>query len=235
MRSAIKRHMVYSSHTDSPVVDLEPLRIVWAAVTRKRGHDDGSAGEVFGASERIDTYAAFWGLTKGAAQQWDVSDRGSLLAGNRADFVILDRDPFALADPDHLLNISVVSTIIDGKAGFRTPQQPLANLSGLDDVKPIVSAVPQTGLFSETWILEAHGREEPSLEALDEFKQGACQKKSPHALSFPAWVRLFAGAVVLLGVLCMAFSARWLCRRRKHAAIPATDEAQISLQAHDEA
>jgi len=227
MRSAIKRHLVYSSHTDSPIVALEPLRVAWSAVTRKRGNDDGSAGAVVGSSERIDTYAAIWGLTAGPAQQWDLSHVGSLLVGNRADFVILDKDPFTLTDPDQLLNVSVVSTIVDGLAGFRTTTQSLVGMPGLKEAAPLSESPSHAALTKSTLLLAAHRHGKPTLAALAEAKQGACPTKSPQGPpSFPAWFLL--GALVILAGCSVALLVKR--RRKKHTALLATEELHVSLQ-----
>jgi predicted amidohydrolase YtcJ len=103
----------YTIHADSPVVPLEPLRLVWSAVNRRT-----RSGYVLGEEERIDVVRALRATTIDAAHQhFEDHLKGSLEPGKLADMVILSRSP--LESPDALDEIRVEETIIGGRSAFR--------------------------------------------------------------------------------------------------------------------
>jgi len=107
-RSAIDRGIEPTLHADSPVVPMEPLRIVWSAVNRV-----STGGRVIGEAQRIDPMEALAGVTINAARQhFEEGSKGSLEVGKLADLVILSSSP--LQDPEHIDEIEVVETIIGG-------------------------------------------------------------------------------------------------------------------------
>ena len=107
-RSAHDRGIRPTLHADSPVVPMEPLRIVWSAVNRI-----STGGETIGEAQRISPMEALAGVTIDAARQHFEDDlKGSLEPGKLADLVILSRSP--LEDPATIDEIEVGSTIIDG-------------------------------------------------------------------------------------------------------------------------
>lgn len=109
IKSAKSLGMTYTMHADTPVVPMEPMRIVWSAVTRK-----SSGGHVYGGDERIDVLSALKGITINAAHQYfRENSLGSISVGKMADFVILDENPLAV-DADHLKDIQVSTTIVAG-------------------------------------------------------------------------------------------------------------------------
>ncbi len=112
-RSAIKRGLRFTIHCDTPVVPMEPLRLVWSAVNRR-----SAGGAVIGASQRITPMQALRAVTTDAAYQHFEEDlKGSLEPGKLADLVILSRSP--LDDPEHIDEIEVVETIVGGRTVYR--------------------------------------------------------------------------------------------------------------------
>lgn len=112
-RSASERGLRFTIHTDCPVVPMEPLRLVWAAVNRR-----STSGACIGEGERIDPARALRAVTIDAAHQhFEESDKGSLEVGKLADLVILDRSP--LDDPERIDRIRVVETIVGGRTAWR--------------------------------------------------------------------------------------------------------------------
>jgi predicted amidohydrolase YtcJ len=110
--SAIRHGVRFTIHCDSPVVPMEPLRLVWSAVNRKT-----RSGFVVGEAERISPMQALRAVTIDAAyQHFEDADKGSLEPGKLADLVILSRNP--LEDPDTIDQIEVVETIVGGKTIF---------------------------------------------------------------------------------------------------------------------
>jgi predicted amidohydrolase YtcJ len=98
-----------TAHNDSPVVPPDILRLVWSSVNRRT-----LSGDILGPMERVSTYRALQQVTLNAAWQiHEDADKGSLVAGKRADLVVLDANPLTV-DPAQLHAIRVVATIKDG-------------------------------------------------------------------------------------------------------------------------
>ena len=98
-----------TAHNDSPVVPPDMLRLVWSSVNRRT-----LSGDILGPLERISAYRALQQVTLNAAWQLrEDADKGSLVAGKRADLVVLDANPLSV-DPAQLHAIRVVATIKDG-------------------------------------------------------------------------------------------------------------------------
>ncbi len=112
-RSAMDRGLRFTIHTDAPVVPMEPLRLVWAAVNRR-----SSSGASIGEAERIPPIQALRAVTIDAAyQHFEEREKGSLETGKLADLVILDRSP--LDDPEQIDRIRVLETIVGGRTVYR--------------------------------------------------------------------------------------------------------------------
>lgn len=98
-----------SLHADSPMYPADPLSLVRTAVTRKTRHGDVLAGH-----HAIDVRTALRAVTVDAAWQLGAdADTGSIEVGKRADFTVLERDPFEVA-ADDLDKIGVLATWLDG-------------------------------------------------------------------------------------------------------------------------
>lgn len=99
----------------------DPFAGIAAAVTRQ-----GPDGEPFGGwqpQERLTREAALAGYTAGAAQAGLAEGRfGRIAVGQRADFLILDRDPL-LATPDELKATRVLQTWIGGQLAHKAADQ----------------------------------------------------------------------------------------------------------------
>lgn len=99
--------------SDHPCGSLSPLLGIYAAVTR-RSRD----GAVVDAEEAVPIEAALAGYTIEAARAVGVeAERGSLEAGKRADLVVLDRNPLAVA-PEELIRLRVVRTLVAGQPAW---------------------------------------------------------------------------------------------------------------------
>ncbi len=113
--SARARGVRFTIHCDSPVVPMEPLRLVWAAVNRR-----SASGAEIGPGERIPVMDALRAVTANAAyQHFADTSLGSLARGKFADLVILSRSP--LDDPEHIDTIEVLETIVGGRSVYRRP------------------------------------------------------------------------------------------------------------------
>jgi predicted amidohydrolase YtcJ len=111
--SAVQRGLRFTIHCDSPVVPMEPLRLVWAAVNRR-----STSGAPIGPEQRITPLQALRAVTIDAAyQNFEEDEKGSLEPGKLADLVILSRSP--LDDPEHIDAIEVLETVVGGRSVFR--------------------------------------------------------------------------------------------------------------------
>ena len=117
-RAAVERDLRFTIHADAPVVPMEPLRLVWAAVNRR-----SRSGVTIGAEQCIAAMQALRAVTIDAAyQHFEEADKGSLEPGKLADLVILDRSP--LTDPGHIDRLRVLETIVGGRSVYRAERSP---------------------------------------------------------------------------------------------------------------
>jgi predicted amidohydrolase YtcJ len=97
-------------HSDAPVTALAPLFTAWCAVNRV-----SSSGARLGTQAHCLTVdQALHAITLGAAYSLKMDHEiGSIEFGKRADFAILDEDPYEVA-PMELKNIGVTGTVVGG-------------------------------------------------------------------------------------------------------------------------
>ncbi|KQS01358.1 metal-dependent hydrolase [Sphingomonas sp. Leaf357] len=104
-------HLAFGS--DYPVESPDPFAGWAAAFTRM-----DAAGQPFGGwrpEEAITREQAWWAFTQGGAYAGFAEDKfGRLAAGQRADFIIVDRDPL-LASPTELRGTKVLETWVGGE------------------------------------------------------------------------------------------------------------------------
>lgn len=103
--------------TDFPVEGISPIATFYAAVVRKdpSGYPEGGFRTEDGLS-RID---ALKGMTIWAAiANFEEEDKGSLVAGKVADFVILDKDLITCSDSE-ILSTHVLQTWINGALVYK--------------------------------------------------------------------------------------------------------------------
>ena len=100
----------FALHSDCPMAPLSPLTLAWTATTRQTIN-----GKTSDVNEKISRRAAIRAITIDAARVmgWE-NEIGSIRVGKKADFVILDQDPFETEASD-LKKISVKGTIFEGK------------------------------------------------------------------------------------------------------------------------
>ncbi|MEO5607647.1 MAG: amidohydrolase [Polaromonas sp.] len=115
-KSAKDRGINFTIHTDTPVVPMEPMRLIWSAVNRIT-----TSGAVLGAAQRIPVADALRATTLSAAyQNFDEKERGSIEVGKYADMVILS-DNLMKVDPMAIKDIKVLETISEGKTVYQAP------------------------------------------------------------------------------------------------------------------
>lgn len=106
--------------SDSPVEPIEPLKSIYAAITRRR--PDGSPGPEGWLPElRLTPAETLQGYTIGPAWATHMDDRlGRLAPGYLADLVLLDRD-LLVCDPEELPQTEVLGTMVGGVWRYRAP------------------------------------------------------------------------------------------------------------------
>ncbi|HET6201783.1 MAG TPA: amidohydrolase [Planctomycetota bacterium] len=96
--------------SDFPVESPDPRKGLFAAITR----EPESGGAPFDASQRMTPEEALRSFTlDAAAAAFEEKEKGSLEPGKLADFVVLDRDPLAVA-PREILAARVLATFVGG-------------------------------------------------------------------------------------------------------------------------
>jgi predicted amidohydrolase YtcJ len=106
-------HLAFGS--DAPIEPLDPLAGIAAAVNRT------AAGEKkpFHPEQRISAREAFYQFTAGAAYAVGMEDeRGFLLPGYRADFIVLS-DEIGKIVPARIGKVKILATFFDGKLVFK--------------------------------------------------------------------------------------------------------------------
>ena len=102
--------MPLAIHSDAPITPLGPLFTAWCAVNRRT-----ASGKLLGGPQRISVEQALHAITLGAAHTLKLDGEiGSIAAGKRADFAVLEADPTAVA-PQALKDVPVWGTVQSGR------------------------------------------------------------------------------------------------------------------------
>lgn len=106
----LKRHGVpFAVHSDFTMAPASPLLSAWVAVNRF-----AESGAVLGEHERVSVHDAMRAITIDAAYIVGMESQiGSIRSGKKADFTVLDEDPYEV-DPAHLKDIRVHATVFEG-------------------------------------------------------------------------------------------------------------------------
>jgi predicted amidohydrolase YtcJ len=117
-RSLLDTGAVLAFGSDSPVEDLNVMKGVHAAVTRRRA--DGSPGpDGWYPEERLSVEETVYAYTAGSAYaSGEEAIKGTLSPGKLADLVVLSQDIFAI-EPMAIRDTEVVATLFDGKFVYR--------------------------------------------------------------------------------------------------------------------
>jgi len=108
---SLSRHGVpFALHSDAPMAPLSPLTLAWTAANRVTINGNLNAPE-----ERISLDAAMRAITIDAAWVIGWEDEiGSIRAGKKADFTVLESDPYR-AGSKRLKDIKVWGTVFEGQ------------------------------------------------------------------------------------------------------------------------
>ena len=105
----IRNGIPTSLHSDFSMAPAAPLTLAWVAVNRVT-----SEGTLMAPEERITVAQALRAVTLDAAFALRMENEiGSIVAGKRADFTVLEEDPFAV-EPMQLKDIPIWGTVFEG-------------------------------------------------------------------------------------------------------------------------
>jgi predicted amidohydrolase YtcJ len=110
----LKRGVTLAFGTDYPVESISPIRGLYAATTRK---SENGKQEYF-PDQKVSMDQAIAAYTTGSAfAEFSEKQKGLLVPGMYADFVVLDRDITAVL-PQKLLDTRVLRTVVGGKTVY---------------------------------------------------------------------------------------------------------------------
>ncbi len=100
----------FSLHSDFTMAPARPLLLAGVAAARRTAE-----GRVSGPGERISVERALRAVTLDAAHALRLEhELGSIAAGKRADFTVLDKNPLKVA-PEKLQQLRVLATVLEGE------------------------------------------------------------------------------------------------------------------------
>lgn len=109
LKEANDLNLIYTIHTDAPVIKPNILESVWCAVNRLSKNNI-----VLSDEEKISIYDALKAVTINVAYQYfEENKKGSIKEEKQADFVILDKNPLKIKEKE-IKNIKILETIKDG-------------------------------------------------------------------------------------------------------------------------
>jgi len=111
-RSLLASRAVLAFGSDAPVESINPWPGIQVAVTRRDLNGQPAPG--WYPEESLTLAEAIAAFTRGVAAAGGQPDEGRLAPGCRADFIVLEEDPFA-ASPEGLKRLRPVATVIGGK------------------------------------------------------------------------------------------------------------------------
>ena len=108
--SMVKNGLRVSFHSDFMMAPMEPLLLAWCAAARVT-----KSGRQVSPEERLTLEQALRGITIDAAFGLNLDHEiGSIVAGKKADFTVLDDDPYELG-VDRLKDVRVAGTVFEGE------------------------------------------------------------------------------------------------------------------------
>jgi predicted amidohydrolase YtcJ len=108
--SMVRAGIAVSFHSDFPMAPVEPLFLAWCAATRQT-----KSGKVASPAEKLSLTETLKAITIDAAYALRLDHEiGSLVAGKKADFTVLESDPYEVGI-DGLKDIAIWGTVFEGQ------------------------------------------------------------------------------------------------------------------------
>jgi predicted amidohydrolase YtcJ len=108
--SMVENGIPLSLHSDFTMAPAAPLTLAWVAVNRITAE-----GSLMAPEERLSVEQALRAVTIDAAFALRMEDEiGSIVAGKRADFTVLEQDPFEVP-PIELKDLEIWGTVFEGR------------------------------------------------------------------------------------------------------------------------
>ena len=112
--TAVRLHIPFTLHQDSPVLPPNMMDTVWCAAKRIT-----KSGTLLAQDERISVGQALKAATVYAAYQYgEEAEKGKLADGMRADFIVLDKNPLEVP-MDEVRELEVLAAVKDGICVYR--------------------------------------------------------------------------------------------------------------------
>lgn len=117
LKTALKKGIIATNHTDYGVTPLNQLFLLWTSVVR-----ESRSGKIIGPDERLTPLEGLRAITiNGAYQYFEEGTKGSIEKGKLADFVILS-DDITTIKPGKIKDVTVLETIKEGKTIYKKKQ-----------------------------------------------------------------------------------------------------------------
>jgi predicted amidohydrolase YtcJ len=120
-RTAIDMAIPVAGHSDSPISAADPLLRIQDMVTRT-----SSQGVIVGGNQKVSVDEAIkvWTLD-GAYATFEEKNKGSIVPGKLADFVVLQKDPRKV-QPNTIKDIVLEATYLEGNKVYTAPAKTVA-------------------------------------------------------------------------------------------------------------
>lgn len=105
-KTLVKKGVIVASGSDCPIVEINPLLGIWAAVAKRGLH------ESLTVKEALETYTL-----NAAHASFDEDRKGTIEVGKLADFTLLS-DDLLNVEPDSIRKLTVEMTIVNGKVVY---------------------------------------------------------------------------------------------------------------------
>lgn len=135
MKSFVDAGVRVGFSADYPVLDINPFRSMYIAVTRTEPGTENV--DKITADQRVDLKTALKSYTTDSAYMVGMEDKvGSIEVGKKADLIVLDRNIFEIPVQE-LLEVNVLATMVGGRVvheeavDWDLPEQDLHELRGI--------------------------------------------------------------------------------------------------------